>query len=607
MASSYYENHPYSQHRRAQTADFHDHPYANTRASYAPSSRYGDRNELVPRDDNDDSQVEEIQRSFPPGSYSGGYRSGHNPSSYDRRTTFDSGMRRTHSLGGRDRHGHHYYARDEDYRRSRHHGNRRDRDRRSRRSYSGSSTSRSPSPRPRRRKSLSEQALSALGLGSGASHSSKHHARDRDYGYGRDYDRDSRSRRHRRGHSSSRSRSHDRQKEIAQTLKAALTAGAAEAIRARKEPGGWSGEKGKRILTAAIGAGGVNKLVAGDSDKHSKRHLIESTIAGLATNRLVNGPRSHSRSRGRAQSESRGVKDVAATGLLAAAGKSAYDRYRSKSRGRTAHSDYSSDDSRPSRHHRGSKKRSQSVSEYLNKGLAALGLGEEDKSSTRSRGGGHGRRRYDSDDSDDEYSDTYRSSRRRRSRSRSRDSYPRDVSRLRSSPPYRGGDSGGGGGGGAIIPYNATSSSALSHHQVSPYHHPPRTQRAESDTSSYLSTDEEKRTRKKLRKREIVATSLATIATVHAGHTVVKSLEKRKQRNVQLREGEISPDEARRQRMKNNMKDVASVGIAALGVKSAVDEWKEAAEHHEENRSFNREVKGKRERMRARSLSGRSV
>ncbi|KAK2787927.1 hypothetical protein FQN53_004368 [Emmonsiellopsis sp. PD_33] len=602
MASSYYENHPYSQHRRAQTADF-DHPYANTRASYAPGSRYGGHNELVSRDDNDDSQIEEIQRSFPPGSYSGGYRSGHNSSPYDRRTTLDPGMRRTHSLGGRDRHGHHYIAREEEYRRSRHHGNRRDRDRRSRRSYSGSSTSRSPSPRPRRRKSLSEQALSALGLGSGASHSSKHHARDRDY------DRDSGSRRHRRGHSRSRSRSrgHDRQKEVTQTLKAALTAGAAEAIRARKEPGGWTGEKGKRILTAAIGAGGVNKLVAGDSDKHSKRHLIESTIAGLATNRLVNGPRSQSRSHGRARSESRGVKDIAATGLLAAAGKSAYDRYRSKSRGRAAHSDYSSDDSRPSRHQRGSKKRSQSVSEYLNKGLAALGLGEEEKSSTRSRGGGHGRRRYESDDSDDEYSDAYRSSRRRRSRSRSRDSYPRDVSRLRSSPQYRGGD---GGGGGAIIPYNATSSSALSHshkHQVSPYYHPPRTQRDESDTSSYLSTDEEKRTRKKLRKREIVATGLATVATVHAGHTVVKSLEKRKERNIQLREGEISPDEARRQRMKNNMKDVASVALAAVGVKSAVDEWKEAAEHHEQNRSFNREVKGKRERMRARSLSGRVV
>lgn len=40
-----------------------------------------------------------------------------------------------------------------------------------------------------------------------------------------------------------------------QSAKAALLAASAEAFRVRNEPGGWGGEKGKRILTAALDAG----------------------------------------------------------------------------------------------------------------------------------------------------------------------------------------------------------------------------------------------------------------------------------------------------------------------------------------------------------------
>ncbi|PGH15573.1 hypothetical protein AJ79_02355 [Helicocarpus griseus UAMH5409] len=618
--ASYYENHPYNtQHRRAQTADFYNPSYSNARPS---NGRWGGPTNLVRPDETEDSQVEEIQRDFPPGSYTGDYRpdygyGGGHPVYYEkRRTIHDPSVRRTHSLGGshgRRRRGEYYYPRDDDYRRSRGHGHgsRRNRDRYSRRSYSSSSGSRTPSPRPRRRKSFSEQALAAVGLGSAArGHSSR---RDRDRGSNRDYyDRDydssrSHRRRHRR-HSYSRSRSRDRddrQKEIAQTLKAALTAGAAEAIRARKEPGGWSGEKGKRVLTAAIGGGGVNKLIDGDSDKHNKRHLIESTIAGLATNRLVNGPRSQSRSRGRARSEGRGPKDIASAGLLAAAGKSAWDHYRSKSRGRAAHSDYSDDESSPdrSRRHRGNKKRSKSVSEYLNKGLAALGLEEGQKSSGHGSSRRHDRQRYDdSSDSDDEYSDGYRP---RRRLSGSRDGYSRDVGRLRSPPSSRG----------AIIPVHRTTgpSSALTpHHQ----HHPPPRPPAQTynsarrggydsdtDSDTSISTDEEERTRKRLLKREILTTGFATIATVNAGHTVAKSWKKRKERTTQLRQGEISPEEARRQRLKNNFKDVASVAVAAIGIKEAADEWKDAAKDHAENNTFRTKSKYRKERRMVRSMS----
>ncbi|OJD20123.1 hypothetical protein ACJ73_08545 [Blastomyces percursus] len=644
MASSYYENHPYNtQHRRVQTADYYEPSYATSRP---PNSRWGGPADLVRPDETEDSQVEEIHREFPPGSYAGGNganygygRSGHS-AIYAKRRTDDPSVRRTHSVGGhgRDRHGYrhgYYHGRDEDYRRSRGHGhgNRRERDRdhNARRPYSRS-PSRTPSPRPRRRKSLSEQALAAFGLGGATdSHSSRRHGSNRYY-YNSDYDH-SRSHRRRRRHSRSRSRSRtrsrdrdDKQKELTRTLKAVLTAGAAEAYRARKEPGGWTGEKGKRVLTAAIGAGGVNKLIDGPSDKHSKRHLIESTLAGLATNRVVNGPRSRSRSRGRARSEGPGKKELASAGLLAAAGKAAYDHYRSKSRDRDARSGYSSEDeSSPdrSRRSRGSKKRSQSVSEYLNKGLAALGLGEEKGSSGHDSRRRRERRWYDDDsDSDFGYSDKYQS---RRRRSDSRDSYSRDVGRLHPSSSFSSLRDRG-----AVIPLTGSNTGAPSlyaskyrnssgNNEMDKYKYKYKYNDNDNDTDSdspTLSTDEEKRTHRKLHRRQLVTTGLATLATVHAGHSIVKSIKKREERNALLCEGGISPDEARRQRTKNNLQDVASVAVAAIGVKSAVDEWKDAAQHHAEWRSFKdkckegrmekeRAMMGKTLRSRSWSLDGR--
>lgn len=281
---------------------------------------------------------------------------------------------------------------------------------------------------------MSEQAIGALGLGKAASklrsrsrdHSPddyRHSDRDYNYrGHRRHDDRESGSRRksdhHRknqpsRSHNDSRTRE-DSSKELRNSLTAALTAGAAEAYRARKDPGGWNGDKGKRILTAAVNAGGVETLLdrhGSSSDKHSKRHLIESTLAGLAANHVVNGSRQKSRSRTgrRSRSGHGGTSKEAAAALLAAAGKKAYDQYRSRSRGRPKHSGYSSDDddddddTRIPRRRRGDKKRSQSVSGYLNQGLAALGLD-----------GNHNRSSKHYDTSSDESSPPRRSNRRRR-------------------------------------------------------------------------------------------------------------------------------------------------------------------------------------------------
>ena len=268
--------------------------------------------------------------------------------------------------------------------------------------------------------------MAALGLGGAAAAAGRSKSRDRGRGRGHG----------RRGSyssysSRSSSRDVDQKQKIQQAVKAALTAGAVEAFRSRKEPGGWTGDKGKRVLTAAIGAGGVNSaLTSGkDPDKKDGRHGIEAVIGGLVTNRLVNGERSRSRGPrgGRHSREEKsggsGLGGLAAGGLAAAAGKALLNaRNRSKSRGRK---DYSSD-SDDNRGPRRDKKRSSSVGAYLDKGMAALGLKDKEKP-RRSR-------HYDDDDYDD-----YRSS--------------------RGPPPTQGRLRGGGGEGGDGVRAGGTSSS----------------------------------------------------------------------------------------------------------------------------------------------------
>ena len=340
--------------------------------------------------------------------------------------TVPEDMRRSHSMGGRA-----YY--DDDYHRPhRHRRSRRDDQRRrfffsfidsdsdsdemgltctgDRDRYSPPS---SQSPPRRRRKSISDHALGALGLGSGSGSGAAESDRGR-----------SRSRHHRSHSYSPSARGHKKRNEekMVQAARAALLAGAVEAFRARKEPGEWTGEKGKRILTAAITSGAADGLVDKNPNKHSKRHLIESTLAGLATNHFVNGSRSRSR-HGRRSSSHSGFKNVAATGALAAAGKEAYDRFRSRSRGRSGSRDSYDDDDASG--HRGSRKRSKSVSDYINKGLAALGLDEGGDHKSRDRRGD----RYDDYSDDERYSPPRRSGRRHRRSTR--DDYSdddRDVS-----------------------------------------------------------------------------------------------------------------------------------------------------------------------------------
>ncbi|PVH68014.1 hypothetical protein DL98DRAFT_523013 [Cadophora sp. DSE1049] len=142
--------------------------------------------------------------------------------------------------------------------------------------------------------------------------------------------------------------------EIQHAAKAALVAGATEAFRVRKEPGGWDGPKGRRVLTAAIGAGAIDTAAEHKTHRHPRRHALEAIVGGLAANRVVNGPRNNIERewRRKSRSRSRGLSDS--------------ESYSSES--------YDSRSPSPSRGVRSNRhKRSKSLTGYARRGLAAIG------------------------------------------------------------------------------------------------------------------------------------------------------------------------------------------------------------------------------------------
>lgn len=377
---------------------------------------------------------------------------------------------------------------------------------------------------------MGEQALGALGLGALAkSIGGGGGDRDRDRGHGS-------SRRDGRRYDSRSPSPEDRGKKIQQAVKAALTAGAVEAIRSRKDPGGLAG-RGKRVLTAAIGAAGINEAISGDPNHHSTRHTIEAALGGLAGNRLINGARSRSRSRGRNQKDGgSGIGGLAAAGGLAALAGKAFNDYRNKSQDRDGgrgRGGYSDDSRSPSPN----RKRSKSVSDYARAGMAKLGIGA---------GPDHDRDRDHRD-------------RDRRSR-RDDDSY--------SSRP-RGGE---------------------------------LKEKVQHDSSTDYSSSEEERKQKKFRGKEILTGGLATVATIHAAHSVYQSMEKRHLHKELVEEGKMSPGEAKRLKSKALLRQAASVGIAGLGIHGAVSEWKELKEHQNTYHHMCEDLETKREKRRAKQI-----
>lgn len=449
-------------------------------------------------------------------------------------------------------------------------GRRKEKERRHRRDRSyDSEYSDSPPPRRERRKSGVGEVLEGLGLGGlagGLLGKSKDRSRSRDGSVRSKSTRRGASRSRRYSSSSSRSRSGSRggknktERQWAQAAQAALIAGAVEAFRSRKEAGPWTGDKGKRIATAAIGAGGIDRFLDKNPNEKTKRHLAEAVIGGLAANRLANGPRSKSRGRdmspdsmvsgrtgrsgrsirsrsrsvidrlrGRSQSRGRprspsqeggggngGLKGLVAGGALAAAGTAVYNRVRSKSRKRRSPSSSSADSYVPSRNRRRDRRSPRS-----------------DTGSTRQRQRGTARGAAGQ----------------------------RDTNSQNNNNNNRALAAGAGAGAGA----GALGLSEGAQRQ------------AESLSDSSSTTDMENK-RKRMRGKELLTAGLATIATIHAAHGVYTSMEAHEKRHRLVAEGEMSPEEARKKQTKAWVQDAAAVGIAALGIKGAFSEWKEMNE-----------------------------
>ena len=318
----------------------------------------------------------------------------------------------------------------------------------------------------------------------------------------------------------------------------------------RKEPGDWKGAKGRRVLTAAVGAAGVDRLIDKDPNEKGTIHTIQSAIAGLAGNRVLHGSRnddrSRSRSRGRGRSESHGgggIGGISAGAIapIAVAAAKQFMSGRSKSRGRGKRDYSSSDDDRAYR--RSGGRRSKSVSDYMRQGVAALGIGGN---------------RFKRDTTDDRSSspDSYHAS---------RSHLPAVASRAR---------------GGAVPPVTGTNTRSLS----------------SNSSSTSLSSTEEEKEKKQLGRKQLITAGLASVATIHAAHNVYQSVHQRKELAQDVAEGEISPQEARRKRNKGRLKQAASIGVAALGVRGAYTEWKEMKEQRHEAINFKAKMERKRQR-----------
>ena len=104
-----------------------------------------------------------------------------------------------------------------------------------------------------------------------------------------------------------------------------------------------------------------------------------------------------------------------------------------------------------------------------------------------------------------------------------------------------------------------------------------------------------------MRGKQIITTGLAAVATIHAAHNVYQSMEKRNARHKAVKEGRLSPEEAKKLKSKALLQDAASVGIAALGIKGAISELKEANEMRHEMKEW-KEQREERHRKRMERL-----
>ena len=261
---------------------------------------------------------------------------------------------------------------------------------------------------------------------------------------------------------------------------------------------------------------------------------------GCGHDRSRDGRRSgHSSSRSSSlSSESRDIGGGGSGLGEIAASKAISNCIRSKSRGRVRSSSSSSHHSRNPVH----RKRGKSVSDYVNKGLAAVGLKAAADPEDDTRRLSH----YEDDCS--------------------RNGRPREGGSRKAHYQVAAGEAV------AVQPGKNGNSHSASNFSLT-----------DSDLPS--SSDEERQL-KKMRGKELLSGVLATATTIHAANIVYKNRKRRHERKKALAEGKISPEEAKKERNRAIVTDAAFMGIAALGIKSAVTEWKELKLRKIEIREF---------------------
>lgn len=83
----------------------------------------------------------------------------------------------------------------------------------------------------------------------------------------------------------------DSRKKRNQVIKAALTAGAFEAVRQRNKSGDWVGGKGIRVATAALSAAAIDAGFDKNPNRGALGNIIKSTIGGVIVDKIANGGR----------------------------------------------------------------------------------------------------------------------------------------------------------------------------------------------------------------------------------------------------------------------------------------------------------------------------
>ncbi|KAK5104592.1 hypothetical protein LTS08_002483 [Lithohypha guttulata] len=118
-----------------------------------------------------------------------------------------------------------------------------------------------------------------------------------------------------------------------------------------------------------------------------------------------------------------------------------------------------------------------------------------------------------------------------------------------------------------------------------------RSRRALSSSSSSSSSDlgsstDEENEIKKMKRKKWITGGFAAVATIHAASKVYSSIENHDKRVIAVQQGTMSPEEAHKQARSARWQDAAAIGIAALGIKGAISEWKEMTEDYERHKEL---------------------